>query len=228
MSMKSPGTEDAHNCFCIKCGRLRGYDQRGVCDSCGSTIAAGPRPIRKTDRPAVLAKGAGGLGKIDSDDRDTMIVCLYGGACVAYLLGIFLPFVTVLKQVNIMGISVFSEKNTVSMLGGIWQLLMEGQLLLFLVLFLFSILFPILKLFILYPICCDRGELSRTKKSLKFLSVTGKWSMLDVLVIGILVVTLKLGDMVEVNIRAGMYFFTASVVTSMILCTILEKDLGKT
>jgi uncharacterized paraquat-inducible protein A len=44
--------------------------------------------------------------------------------------------------------------------------------------------------------------------------------MLDVVVIGILVVTLKLGDMVEVNIRAGIYFFTASVLLTMVLSAI--------
>ena len=41
--------------------------------------------------------------------------------------------------------------------------------------------------------------------------------MLDVIVVGLLVVILKLGDLVEVRIHAGIYFFAASVVMTMLI-----------
>lgn len=208
--------ENKREAYCIRCGRTQVYRSQGECETCGAVIVS-PQVIT---HPADAHRPRGKSGQrqgIDPDERDMLILGVYVLACIAFLLGVFLPFVTITKQVSVMGLRVFNETNTVSMLSGIWSLLREGQWLLFFVLLLFSIVFPVLKLTILYPICCDRGDESKVKRQLKFLALTGKWSMLDVVVIGILVVTLKLGDMVEVSIRSGIYFFTASVLLTMVL-----------
>lgn len=206
--------------LCIKCGQRRHYDSQGACTACSNIISSTTHPRASRQNSSSIQTQKKSLLSIDPDDLDTIVVGMYIAACIAFLLGVFLPFVTILKQVSILGLSVFSEKNTVSMISGIWSLMKEGQWLLFFVLLLFSIVFPVLKLAILFPICCDRGDELKVKKHLKFLSITGKWSMLDVVVIGILVVTLKLGDMVEVKIHSGIYFFTASVLLTMIISTV--------
>jgi paraquat-inducible protein A len=43
----------------------------------------------------------------------------------------------------------------------------------------------------------------------------GKWSMLDVFVVAVLVVTVKLGAMASVEARYGIYAFTAAVFLTM-------------
>jgi paraquat-inducible protein A len=217
---------DTHS-FCIKCGESKSYDSRGACKICGSIIAIPSDKLIDRSRISESNKLPKQIQANASGDFDTIVVALYVMACIAFLLGIFLPFVTVLKQFAIFGIPLFRETNTVSMVTGILSLLSDGQWLLFFILLLFSIIFPVLKLAILYPICCDRGDESNVKKQLKFLAFTGKWSMLDVVVIGILVVTLKLGDMVEVKIHSGIYFFTASVLLSMIISTIAGLSFTK-
>ncbi len=50
---------------------------------------------------------------------------------------------------------------------------------------------------------------------------------IDVFVIALLVVSLKLGDMVDVKIHSGIYFFAASVILTMILTQILHKTFSK-
>lgn len=47
--------------------------------------------------------------------------------------------------------------------------------------------------------------------------------MLDVFVVGVLVVAVKLGDMVEVQIHAGVFWFAASVCSSIWLKSIISK-----
>jgi paraquat-inducible protein A len=49
------------------------------------------------------------------------------------------------------------------------------------------------------------------------LSVYGKWSMLDVFVVALLVVSVKLGAMAEARVEIGIYAFAASVILTMLL-----------
>jgi paraquat-inducible protein A len=43
----------------------------------------------------------------------------------------------------------------------------------------------------------------------------GKWSMLDVFVVAVLVVAVKLGAIADVDMRYGLYAFAASVLLTM-------------
>ena len=48
-------------------------------------------------------------------------------------------------------------------------------------------------------------------------SVLGKWSMLDVFVVAILVVTIKLGILLNIETHAGIFIFAFAVLGSMLL-----------
>ena len=54
-------------------------------------------------------------------------------------------------------------------------------------------------------------------KSLTLIETLGKWSMLDVFVVALLLVSLKLGALAKVEVHYGLYFFTASVILTMAL-----------
>jgi paraquat-inducible protein A len=106
--------------------------------------------------------------------------------------------------------------DTFSLASGIFYLLTEGQPLLFLVVFSFSILMPAYKMYILYRLLHKRDGNDRHRQ-LHILSFLGKWSMLDVFVVAILVVTVKLGAIANIKVHFGIYLFTLAVLASMLL-----------
>ncbi|MCP4702353.1 MAG: paraquat-inducible protein A [Gammaproteobacteria bacterium] len=129
-------------------------------------------------------------------------------ALALFLPGIFMPLMSLHK------FYIFS--NQVSLASAVWQLFQEGEWLLFMILFGFSILFPLAKLIVLYLIWNRALEKQKLERYLNFLAHYGKWSMLDVFVVAVLVVTIKLGAMAYVEIHFGLYAFTASVILSML------------
>lgn len=123
-------------------------------------------------------------------------------------IGLLSPIITLEKFVVI--------ENTFSVLSGVIQLLNEGQWFLFLVISAFSIVLPVLKLGVLYLLVGSRvpGQ-RRLHRYLHWMHLYGKWSMLDVFVVAILVVAVKLGAIANVEMRYGLYAFAASVLITM-------------
>jgi len=115
-----------------------------------------------------------------------------------------------------------NESNTYSVVSGMWALFCANEYFLATVIVLFSIAFPCAKLASLFVLCHGGAERSRDLH-FRAHAFLGKWSMLDVFVIALLVVSLKLGDLVNVQIHAGLYFFAASVLLTMVLTHILKK-----
>jgi paraquat-inducible protein A len=108
--------------------------------------------------------------------------------------------------------------DTFSLVSGIYYLLAEGEPLLFIGVFSFSILMPVWKMFLLYRLLHSQdGDNTRRHRQLHVLSFLGKWSMLDVFVVAILVVTVKLGAIASITVHFGIYLFTLAVLASMLL-----------
>ena len=84
------------------------------------------------------------------------------------------------------------------------------------VLLFFSIVFPFAKLIALSVIWFVKLRDDHRAALLHWLGLLGKWSMLDVFVVAILIVLVKLGPMARVEPRTGVYFFTAAIVASML------------
>ncbi len=117
--------------------------------------------------------------------------------------------------------------NTVSLLGGLQQMAAEGEWLLFIVIGLFSVVFPILKLVAMFPDCHGIAPKPLVAAWMKRLNALGKWSMLDVFVVAVLVVAIKLGSVVKVEIRYGLYLFTLAVMLTMIVAWMLANETKK-
>ena len=108
--------------------------------------------------------------------------------------------------------------DTFSLASGIFHLLAEGEPLLFIIVFSFSILMPAWKMVLLYRLLhAQQSNHARRQRQLHVLSFLGKWSMLDVFVVAILVVTVKLGAIVSITVHFGIYLFTLAVLASMLL-----------
>ena len=128
-------------------------------------------------------------------------------ACLL-LTGLLSPVITLTKFVLI--------ENTFSVLSGVIELLKEGKLFLFLLITGFSIVLPVLKLWILYRLVSKSAAMEKSvRKLLHWMHLYGKWSMLDVFVVAILVVAVKLGAIADVEMRFGLYAFAASVLLTM-------------
>lgn len=92
----------------------------------------------------------------------------------------------------------------------------EGEWLLFAVVAVFAVVFPVVKLLaaavIWFRLDARRARLERLLDGLDLL---GRWSMLDVFVAALLVVALKASLVSDVTVHAGLYAFTAAVVLSI-------------
>jgi len=107
--------------------------------------------------------------------------------------------------------------DSFSLVTGCWYLLTEGEWLLFLVIFGFSLLAPAYKQWLLFRLSSDLISAEKRSRALQKLHVLGKWSMADVLVVAVLAATIKLGGMASVSVHSGLYCFTAGVIISMLL-----------
>lgn len=124
--------------------------------------------------------------------------------------GLVAPIITLKKFVIV--------ENTFSVLSGVIQLAREGQWFLFFIIAGFSVILPILKIAVLYRL------VSRTRRCdasmhryLHWMHLYGKWSMLDVFIVAVLVVAVKLGAIASVEMRYGLYAFAASVLLTMLI-----------
>jgi paraquat-inducible protein A len=107
-------------------------------------------------------------------------------------------------------------KNEYSVIAGVRGLWEQGQYVLASILFFFSIVFPICKLAMLGVLWVAPLAEQRRQMVLHWLGVLGKWSMLDVFVVAILIVLVKLGPLAKVQPQRGIYWFAAAIFLSMV------------
>jgi paraquat-inducible protein A len=132
------------------------------------------------------------------------VVTMLMVATAFFVAGIFLPFTSVTK--------LWIFENQVSVYQGLTILFREGELFLFLILFVFTVCFPLVKLSALLALWLYPGLTGDQAKSFfKFVSHLGKWSMLDVFVVAILVLTVKSGGLATIKLGGGFVLFFLSV-----------------
>ena len=129
-------------------------------------------------------------------------------SCTLLVSGMILPMFTFQKF--------FIFNDTFSLLSGVIHLLTQGELVLFLIVTLFSIVTPLYKMYLSHRLAKNKISSPKDKlATVKRLAILGKWSMADVFVISVLVVTVKLGAMAEVQIHIGLFVFCLGVFLSM-------------
>ena len=143
------------------------------------------------------------------------ILILIIASAVLFFIALNLPVLTIHK---------FWEKNTFSIISGITNLWKGKYYLLSFIIFFFSIIFPILKLAILFVIWFVRLRDNQRKWLLYGLGFLGKWSMLDVFITAIIIVSIKLGALASAKAEIGIYYFAISILLAMIV-TNLQSNL---
>ncbi len=119
-------------------------------------------------------------------------------------------------------------RNSYSVWGGILNLWDQQERALAVIIFFFSIVFPIVKLLALTIIWLMKLSDTRRKRLLHWLDVLGKWSMLDVFVVAILMVLVKLGPLAKVEARSGVYFFAGAIIASMLTTMLVDRAANRT
>ena len=114
-------------------------------------------------------------------------------------------------------------KNEYSVLRGVHGLWDQRQYVLATILFFFSIVFPMVKLTALTLIWFVRLPEQKRQTALHWLGLLGKWSMLDVFVVAILIVLVKLGPLARIEPQRGLYWFAAAILMSMITSMYVER-----
>ena len=139
-------------------------------------------------------------------------------AILLYPLGIILPVVAMER---------FGHRQETSLLGGISELLGSGHVVLAAIVLICSIILPVLKLAGLLVLCSERFPLGRSGRDRvwRFLEISGRWGMLDVLLVAALVAAVKLGDLVTIESGPGLYAFAGTVVLSLLASAAWDPSL---
>lgn len=136
-------------------------------------------------------------------------------AAVLLSIGLSLPLMKVQQMVF--------WKSEYSVIQGVLELLKHGDYVLSLILFFFCVIFPIVKLLVLWILWEAKLTDEKRQQFLKWLALLGKWSMLDVFVVAIIIVLVKLGPLAKTEAQVGVYVFAAAILWSLISTMIVES-----
>lgn len=118
----------------------------------------------------------------------------------------------------------FIFSDSVSLVSGLTDLWLKQYFLLFTIIAAFSIVLPVSKLLTLAWLWhAPFVSADQHDRRLHTLELIGKWSMLDVFVVALLVVSLKLATVASVEIRFGLYAFIAAVLLTMVTTAYVRK-----
>jgi len=148
-------------------------------------------------------------------------------AMISLFFGLLSPIlmVTIHKEVEYLGDIVLSFESK-GIAGSIVKLWEGGDVVVALVILLFSVIVPILKILSLLFVSLFK-EYRFTHKVVKFFKLIGKWSMVDVFVVALFLVylTANNADVSRAEVEVGLYFFLAYVIVSMLVSLSADKML---
>lgn len=144
-------------------------------------------------------------------------------ASISLVMGLITPIlmVTIHKEVEYIGDIVLSFESK-GIMGSIMKLYDNGDFVVALVILLFSVIVPLLKVLSLLfmSIFMESTSIGNLAGYLvNFFKMIGKWSMVDVFVVAVFLVylTSNNADVSKAEIEVGLYFFLAYVLVSMVL-----------
>jgi paraquat-inducible protein A len=138
-------------------------------------------------------------------------------ALVVLVLGVNVPFISMAQ---------LGRERVFSLLGGVIELFRRDHVLLGVVLGVFSIVFPFAKLLAILMATSRLVPISqRLRRGLhKAAALTGKYSLLDILVVAVMIVVVKFDGLAEVAARPGTAWFCGAILLSIAagMCVRLE------
>lgn len=159
------------------------------------------------------------LSVVDAADRSgeqSAARCLAAaiGALLLYFPAILLPIL----KINKLG-----HHHEASLLGGTIDLLREGNWFVGGIVFAFSIVIPLIKILALIELSWI-SLMGRAHRAWTYHAVewAGRWSMMDVLLLALLVTLIKLGDLVQFSFGPAVMAFVLCVVMNLVASTMFD------
>jgi paraquat-inducible protein A len=186
---------------CPTCGLVQRVpaleaDERARCPRCRATVRAPRRHARSSARTAAVAATA---------------LALWPAA-------VTLP---------VMHIERFGYSNAASVWSGSVGLLAAGEWFVGGVVFVCSLLLPLLKIVALLAITLGRRWMERRARAFTYrlVDLTGRWGMLDVLLVAVVVAWVKLGDVADVTPGPGAVAFALLVLASLVAGALFDPHI---
>lgn len=159
---------------------------RAVCTRCGTEFVTPATRLQSASRTAAAALAA----------------------LILFWPAVLLPVLEIERLGNV---------HQSSILGGILDLFAHGSYFVASVVLVFSIVFPLAKIVLLLELSLlDLLERKHKASTLRLMEHLGKWSMMDVLLLALLVMLVKVGEMVEFHLGPAVVVFVLCVAMSMI------------
>lgn len=156
----------------------------------------------------------------------TLILHLHGVAGVCLMVGLAAPMLSIIAQrdMAVLG-NVVLQFETKSILGTVRDLFAHGSMFVAVLLGLFSIVVPVVKLLVsMFALGTHSGRAHDA--CIRCLRAIGKWSMTDVFVVAVLLAFLanKSNELTDARLGPGLYFFAAYGLLSMVGTIMLARS----
>ena len=143
-----------------------------------------------------------------------LIALLLFVAIFCFALGITLPVLHMQK--------LYFFEETPSILSLIETLWLEDSALLALAVLLFSVVFPLLKLGIVFITAVAPGAEVAHSPLIRWAGILSKWSMMDVLLVALVITAAKTSGLAEAIVQPGLWFYAISAVCGAIAAGLLK------
>lgn len=150
--------------------------------------------------------------------RSFLLGALLLAATACLVLGLTMPIIRLTR------FYVWSDVH--SLVSIVRELYLLDEVFLAVVVGVFSVVFPFLKLlYLLAVFASHRSHTRRRGRLLRRVAWFGKWSMLDVLVLALVIFYVKTAQLVDAVSMPGVYMFTAAVILTMIAHAMVEREI---
>jgi paraquat-inducible protein A len=153
--------------------------------------------------------------------RSFLLGLMIVGATVCLVLGLTLPIMRLTRF--------YIWTDVHSLVSIVRELYFSGEIFLASIICIFSVIFPFFKLLYLLALYSIRqvhpgGDPGRWLKRIAWL---GKWSMLDVLVLALVIFYAKATNLADATSMPGIYMFAVAVILTMIANSMIEQELSR-
>jgi paraquat-inducible protein A len=183
-----------------------------MCQVCSHSVLVPPNV-----RDGIACDRCGWSGRIRPKSAQLTLSCALT-ALILYIPANIYPFMT---------IELYGRRNSSTILGGIGDLFAAGSYFIGGVIFLASVVIPLLKLLILFYLSLNANRKNSLFKTRLYhiVEAIGRWSMLDIFLLAVLVAVMKLGPWSTVQPELGSLLFALVVIFTMIASAYFDPKL---
>lgn len=175
-----------------------------ACHCCGQIHRV---PLLGAQEVASCTRCGAGIDRLPGQSASRTAAAA-AAAFILYWPAILLPILEIEK---------FGHHHESSLLFGTIELVRQGDWFVGIVVLLFSVVFPLVKIVLLLELSLlgllHRQHKARTYRVMEFV---GKWSMMDVMLLAFMVMLVKLGSLVQFHFGPAVWAFVLCVAMSML------------